>query len=106
MGEDGRMTEQPTVTVSRNESTHRFEARLDGVPAGFVDYKQRGNEVVLIHTETLSGFEGRGVGGALARFALDEIRERGEKAVVLCPFIKTYLARHPEYNDVVVRVAD
>jgi uncharacterized protein len=88
--------------VHRNASTHRFEAELDGAPAGFLDFKVRGNDIVLIHTETLAGFEGKGVGSALAQFALDEIRERGEKAVVICPFITSWLTRHPEYVDLVV----
>jgi predicted GNAT family acetyltransferase len=91
-----------TITVHRNDAIHRFEAELDGTPAGFIDYKARGDRIVLIHTETLAGFEGKGVGSALAQFALDEIRERGEKAVVICPFITTWLTRHPEYVDIVV----
>jgi predicted GNAT family acetyltransferase len=91
-----------TITVHRNDSTHRFEAELDGTPAGFLEFKVRGHDIVLIHTETLAGFEGKGVGSALAQFALDEIRERGEKAVVICPFITSWLTRHPEYVDLVV----
>ena len=95
------MTEQAAVTVHRNESNHHFEAELDGKVVGFVRYRTRPGQVVLIHTETLPEYEGRGIGGALARGALDDIRARGEKAVVLCPFIKSYVAKHPEYQDLV-----
>jgi predicted GNAT family acetyltransferase len=94
----------PRVRVRRNEATHRFEAELDAAPAGFVDYRQRGDEFTLIHTRTLAGFEGRGVGSMLARSALEEVRRRGGKAVVSCPFIRAYLRKHPgEYDDVVRR---
>ena len=91
-----------TVTVTRNESTARFEATIDGEPAGFLDYRARQGEIMLIHTETLAGFEGQGVGSTLARFALDDIRSRGERALVLCPFIRSWLDKHPgEYADIV-----
>lgn len=96
------MTEQ-SVAVSRNESHKRFEATIDGTPAGFIDYRVRDGEVTLIHTETLAGFEGRGVGSALAKAALDDLRARGEKAFPLCPFIRSWLTKHPgEYDDIVL----
>lgn len=95
-------TDQAPVTVQRNDAAHRYEAHLDGTLAGFLRYRQRDGELVLIHTETLDGFEGRGVGSALARFALDDVRARGEHAVVLCPFIRSWFAKHPEYSDIVL----
>jgi predicted GNAT family acetyltransferase len=96
------MTEQSAASVSRNESAHRYEATLDGAPAGFIDYKVRDGQVLLIHTETDPAFAGRGVGTALAVGALSDLRARGMKAVVWCPFIKSYLAKHPgEWDDVV-----
>jgi hypothetical protein len=91
-----------TVTVHRNDSAHRFEAMLDGELAGYLNYRERDGQVTLIHTETLDGFEGRGVGSAVARFALDDVRARGAKAVAICPFVSSYLAKHPEYDDIVV----
>jgi predicted GNAT family acetyltransferase len=95
------MTEQAAVAVHRNESTHRFEAELDGTVVGYVRYRTRPGQVVLIHTETFPEYEGRGIGGALARGALDDIRARGERAVLVCPFITSYVANHPEYQDLV-----
>ena len=91
-----------TITVTRNHDASRYEATLDGQLAGFIDYRLRDGQVTLIHTETLVGFEGRGVGSALAKGALEDIRAQGETALVLCPFIQSWLARHPdEYADVV-----
>jgi len=95
------MTEQAAVTVHRNESNHHFEAELDGKVVGFVRYRTRPGQVVLIHTETFPEYEGRGIGAALAQGALDDIRARGEKAVLICPFITSYVAKHPEYQDLV-----
>jgi len=94
-------TDQAPVTVQRNEAHHRYEAHLDGTLAGFLTYRERDGEIVLIHTETLDGFEGRGVGSAVARFAMDDVRSRGKQAVVLCPFLRRWLGKHPEYGDIV-----
>jgi uncharacterized protein len=95
------MGDETAVTVHRNDENHHYEAMLDGKVAGFVQFRQRPGRVILIHTETDPGYEGRGVGSALARAALDDVRARGDKAVVECPFITAYVARHPEYQDLV-----
>ena len=95
------MSEQAAVTVHRNDENHHYEATLDGQVAGFVQFRERADRVILIHTETDPAFEGRGVGSALARAALDDIRARGRHAVLECPFITTYVARHPEYQNLV-----
>lgn len=89
------------VTVHRNEDNHHYEASLDGEDkvVGFIRFRHRPGQTVLIHTETDPAYEGRGIGGSLARAALDDIRARGEKVVVLCPFVSAYVERHPEYAD-------
>lgn len=89
------------ATVQRNDDNHRYEATLDATVAGFVQFRERAGRVILVHTETEPRFEGRGVGSALARAALDDVRARGLKAVIECPFITSYVARHPEYQDLV-----
>ena len=34
--------------------------------------------------------------------ALDDVRSRGLRVVPICPFVRTYLQHHPEYEDLVV----
>ena len=97
----GPMSEQAAVTVSRDDGNHRYTAALDGQAAGFIQFRERAGRVILIHTETDPAFEGRGVGSALARAALDDIRARGLKAVVECPFVRAYVEKHPEYADLI-----
>jgi uncharacterized protein len=87
------------VLVTDAVERSRFEAHLDGRLAGFADYIRSANLVVLPHTEVEPGFEGRGVGGALARAALDDARERGLPVIATCPFIAGWMGRHPEYLD-------
>ena len=77
----------------------RFEATLDGELAGFVDYRLVGQRRVLVHTEVLERFEGRGVGSALAVHVFERARASGERLTVKCPFLTTWLVRHPAYAD-------
>jgi predicted GNAT family acetyltransferase len=93
------------VVVTRNEDEHRWEARIDGELAGFAAYQQTQELVVFTHTEVDPAFEGKGVGGALARHALDEVRADGTPRVMpLCPFIKAWIGRHPDYVPLVYGV--
>ena len=86
------------VVVTRNEDEHRWEARIGGELAGFAAYQLTDELVVFTHTEVDPAFEGKGVGGALARSALDEVAGEGtHKVMPLCPFIKAWIQRHPAY---------
>ena len=86
------------VDVSRNDSSRRYEARVDGVLAGFAEYQLTDDLVIFTHTEVDPAFEGQGVGSAIARFALDDVREQSHRRVLpLCPFIKAWIGKHPEY---------
>lgn len=88
------------VHVTNNAASQRFEAIVDHPTiSGFVDYQETSELVVLTHTEVDPAYEGRGVGSALARSALDDIRGRRLKALVICPFIIGWLRNHPEYQD-------
>lgn len=82
-----------------------YEITVDGVRAGVAEYRRRADRVVFTHTEVDPSFEGKGVGSALAKAALDDVRARGLKAVPLCPFIRAWIDRHPDYEDLVVEAS-
>ena len=42
---------------------------------------------------------GAGLGSAIVRFALDDIREEGLKVRPTCWFVRGWIQRHPEYQD-------
>ncbi|MFI5529641.1 GNAT family N-acetyltransferase [Kitasatospora sp. NPDC051853] len=77
----------------------RFEATVAGELAGFAEYIRNDRLVVYPHTVVDPGFEGQGIGGLLARAALDDARRRGLPVLATCPFIKAWMLRHPEYAD-------
>jgi predicted GNAT family acetyltransferase len=79
----------------------RYEVTVDGELAGFSEYREAEGVRVFTHTEVFDAYEGKGVGSALARGALDDVRARGRRLVALCPFIGAYLESHGEYADLV-----
>ena len=83
--------------VHHNTDAERYEVTLDGATA-FLQYRRKPDgTLVLLHTETPEALRGRGLGGTLARAALEAARAAGRRVVVLCPFVTTYVQRHPEY---------
>jgi predicted GNAT family acetyltransferase len=82
---------------------HRYEIRVAGELAGFAVYHRRGGRAYFVHTEVDPRFEGRGLGSTLAKGLLDAERALGEPVVPLCPFIRSYIDRHPDYADLVDR---
>jgi hypothetical protein len=91
------------MTVRENPEKRRFEAVVDGEVAGSLFYRDTEDGLVLIHTEVDEAFEGRGIGSRLVAGVLDDVRARGGEVVPICPFVKRYLERHPEYTDLVAR---
>ena len=90
------------METKKNESENRYEAYVDGELAGAAYYELDDKRIVFTHTEVDDRFEGKGVGSSLARFALDDVRATGNRRVVpRCPFIKGWIDRHPEYDDLV-----
>jgi predicted GNAT family acetyltransferase len=91
------------VEVTDEPDRGRYEARVDGELAGFAEYQVRGGRRIFTHTEVHDRYEGQGVGSRLAAGALDLARASGEPVVAKCPFIASYIERHPEYGDLLAR---
>lgn len=83
--------------VIHNEGKHRFEITIDG-HTGFVQYARAANRIDFLHTEVAKELGGRGLGGQLAKAALEYARDAHLQVVASCPYIKTYIERHPEYE--------
>jgi predicted GNAT family acetyltransferase len=93
-----------TFTVTDVPERERFEAHDDdGALAGVLTYQLTGAIVVYTHTKVDPGFEGRGVGSALARAAMDDARSKSRTVVPICPFLTGWLEQHKEYDSVVAR---
>jgi predicted GNAT family acetyltransferase len=87
------------IAIVNNPELSRYEVRVDGQVAGFAQYRRAPGSINFIHTEIDPTFEGQGLGSRLAAGALDDVRGSGDRAIASCPFISTYIKRHPEYAD-------
>jgi predicted GNAT family acetyltransferase len=94
-----RMNDEPTI--ADNPAKHRFELTTNGEVAAFSEYNVLKNALLFTHTEVKPEFEGKGFGGKLVAFALDDVRKRGLNVVPACPFVAGYIRKHPEYLDLV-----
>jgi uncharacterized protein len=88
-----------TTTVTEAPERHRYEISVDGAPAGFTTFTIDGDVAILSHTKIDREYEGRGLASALIGSALDDLRERGLTVVPRCPFVRTFIDEHPEYQD-------
>ena len=95
------MTDDAQIVVVDAPERRRFEVSVDGERAGSLIYRLRPGLIALIHTEVDERFEGRGLGGRLARFALEQARAEGLEVLPFCPFVNAWMKRHPDFNDLV-----
>lgn len=89
------------IAVTDNAGGERYEIRVDGEQAGFLQYRLRSGLIELVHTEIDEEFEGRGLGSRLISFALDDARDRQLAVLPFCPFVNDYIRRHRQYVDLV-----
>jgi predicted GNAT family acetyltransferase len=89
------------VAVRNNPEELRYELEVDGEVAGEIRYRLYPDRIVLVHTEVSPALEGQGLASRLVADALDDIRSRRLRVVPVCPFVREYIRRHPEYNALV-----
>lgn len=82
--------------VTNDEAARRYEVHI-GAEVAYLDYALNGGTIRLIHTEVPPALEGQGIGGALAKHALEDARARQLTVIPECSFVASYIRRHQEY---------
>ena len=90
-----------TTTVAANEDEGRYEITVDDELAGYTQFSVDGDIVTFPHTEIFSEFGGRGLATQLVREALDDVRAKGLRVHATCRFVRGFLDKHPEYQDLI-----
>ena len=67
----------------------------------FTEYREAHGRLLFPHTEVDPAHEGQGLAGRVVKGALDDVHTQGRKIVPLCPYVRRYVERHPEYSDLV-----
>lgn len=95
--------ESRRIEVVDNSDEQRYDLMVDGELSGSIVYRDPRHGVrQLVHTEVRPELSGQGLASVLARAALDDIRTKGAKVVPTCPYVASYVKKHPEYEDLVV----
>ncbi|MBS7563241.1 N-acetyltransferase [Mucilaginibacter sp. Bleaf8] len=89
------------LELINNQPVHKFELFVDGYRA-FIDYKQKGNKVYLIHTEVHVALKGKGVAEAIVEKTLNYLEANHLILVPLCSYVQLFLKRHPEWNRLLI----
>jgi predicted GNAT family acetyltransferase len=88
-------------TVRDAPEAQRYEIRDGERVLGLAAYERRGDTLVFTHTEVDPDAGQSGLGGTLVRAALDDVRSQGGSVVAQCSFVRGWIERHPEYQDLV-----
>jgi predicted GNAT family acetyltransferase len=84
--------------VVNNRTEHRYELAVDGhIAASY--YELAGPVITFVHTEVPPELAGKGIGSKLIRGALDQVRAEGLKVIAQCPFVKAFIDKHADYQD-------
>lgn len=89
------------VTVREARQRSRFEVLVDDEVVGFLVYHEEEGRVAFPHTEVHPRHQGQGLAGRLTATALDAARQRQQQVLPYCRFVAGFIARNPEYADLV-----
>ena len=86
-----------------NEERKQYEIHIDNYIPRIEYIKAKGDKIFLTHTEVPRQLEGKGIGNALVKHVLEDIKLKGLTLVPLCPFVAMYIKRHPEWKSLVLK---
>ena len=84
--------------IVNNRERHRYELAVDGHIAATY-YVIADGVITFIHTEVPPELGGKGIASKLIRGALDQVRAEGLKVIAQCPFVKAFIDKHADYQD-------
>ena len=87
-----------SVEVRNDEAAKKFYVTVNGHQA-VIQYAKTGDVYNLEHTFVPEELRGQGLAEQLVLGTLAEIRKQGARFIPTCPFIQTFLKRHPEQRE-------
>lgn len=97
-GKNGVMSEP---SLEHAPDIHHYELHSAGEVIAHINYRDHGDRRVFLHTEVDAAHTGQGLATRLVRYALDDVRASGMRAVALCPLMADYVIKHRDYDDIV-----
>lgn len=88
--------------VVNDEEAGVYEAIVGDRVIGGVTYNVAGNDrLVLVAAAVFPEFRKQGIATDLIRRVLDDVRAHGKTITIVCPIVRTFIERNPEYTDLV-----
>ena len=88
--------------VIDNKDKKRFEIHIDDQIAledyEFFTTSQSEKGIKYKHTEVPDTLSGQGIAGYLVKYILDDAAAKGLRVKPTCPYVKSYIDKHPEYQ--------
>lgn len=94
-------TDKTGAPTTVQAGADRYTIDVDGHTVGLVEFADRDDQRVFLHTEVDDAYEGRGLATILVAEALDATRAEGKRIVPVCPLVAKYVEKHPEFADLV-----
>jgi uncharacterized protein len=88
--------------VRDNPAELQYELRHGGEVVGLIRYRREPGAIALVHTDVDPDLEGTGAAGELVEGALLDLRSRDLRVIPICPYVRSWIGRHPAYADLVV----
>ncbi len=95
------MSDALRLEVTHVPETYRFVIAVDGEVGGYTKYRPGPGIRAFVHTEIDERFQGQGLGSRLVSQALDATRAEGLLVEPHCPYVRSFIAKHPVYLDLV-----
>ena len=93
------MTEEVQLRINDNKGS--FYIEVNGNQEAMMTFVFAGEDKIIIdHTEVNPRNEGKGFGKKMVTKAVEFAREKGIKILPLCPFVKSFFDKTPEFRDV------
>lgn len=89
------------ITSKETGSKGEYTASLEGHKAEMTYSRASAKLIIIDHTGVPDALRGKGVGQALAAYAIEDARKGGWKIMPLCPFFKAQTQKHPDWADVI-----
>jgi uncharacterized protein len=91
-----------TIQVENDPAEGRFQAVVEGHLC-VADYTLSPGVMHITHTGVHPSLQGRGIAAALVEAAFAHARAQGLQVDPVCSYVRTYIRRHPETLNLVVR---
>jgi len=84
--------------IKNNVQKMQFEYHQDGHIAR-MEYRFYKKNIAMMHTVVPETLKGKGIASALAKYAFSFAKAQRKKVMVYCPFVASYVKKHPEVKE-------